>query len=304
MPDDPVGIVASVSQPADNFGSGESSVSFTVTFDSNVKQLVKENNAPVVLKLLASYTDNTFKTRMASLNIRVQDAACYCPALVPTSIHPSGWLTFMCRNLGADYEIRSVDDLGNIDVNNFREYHGDWYRFGVHTASLVNNGQYEGSSTISNWTTSSHTNYPFYEGNTNWPSAESGAFGNPCPDGWRLPTYPEWRAVINMSSTNNTIIRYVGTVVNNNWIEDNSATPSGNYNNILRIGDHLFLPAAGYRLNTDGKLTYRGYGCFYWSSTYAAVDKAYEMYAYSSYNKGMGDAERSYGFSVRCVQAE
>jgi uncharacterized protein (TIGR02145 family) len=296
MPDDPVGIVASVSQPADNFGSGESSVSFTVTFDSNVKQLVKENSAPVVLKLLASYTDNTSETRMASLNIRVQDAACYCPALVPTSIHPSGWLTFMCRNLGADYEIRSVDDLENIGDNNFREYHGDWYRFGVHTASLVNNGQYEGGI-ISNWTTSSHANYPFYEGNTNWPSDESGAFGNPCPDGWRLPTRDEWRAVVNISSTNNTIIKYVGNVVNNNWVE-------GNYNNILRIGDHLFLPAVGYRLNTDGMLKYRGYGCYYWSSTYAGTGKAYDMYAYSSSLIGVGDPERSFGFSVRCVRAE
>jgi hypothetical protein len=245
MPNDPAGIVASVSQPASTSGTGNRSVPFTVTFKSNVTQLVLANNVPVTVKLLVRYKDNIGNNMIAYRDIKVQDAGCYCPAQVPTTIHPSGWLTFMCRNLGvATKEIRSVADIGNIDVNNFREYHGDWYRFGVHTVSLLNyNGQYENdgqSGNVPGWSNFNTVEFPVDLLSTDWKSAPDNAsdpFGNPCPGGWRLPTIDEWNAVINTAYT---LTYYQGTTVVNS-----SSWGDGGYNNILKIGDYLFLPAAG-----------------------------------------------------------
>jgi uncharacterized protein (TIGR02145 family) len=297
MPDDPVGIVASVSQPADNFGSGNSSVPFTVTFKDNVKQLVVDKGSPAAVKLLAGYKDNNGYARVAYLDIRVQDAGCYCPARVPASVHPLGSLIFMCKNLGADYEIRSVADLDNITVSNFREYHGDWYRFGVSSASVENNRQYEGNSTVPGW------NSLPVQMDTDWLDTPTSPLGNPCPDGWRIPTKDEWQAVTN--TANNTLTRYMGTVVSNSWGEDNANPPqTDNYKNVLRIGDYLFLPAAGWRRDTsDGDLRSRGnYGAYWSSSSYGSFGY------YLSFSGGSLSApvlgERTHSYSVRCVQAE
>jgi uncharacterized protein (TIGR02145 family) len=315
MPDDPVGIVASVSQPESDTGSNSGSISFTVTFKNDVKQLVVANNAPVAVKLLVSYTDNNSDSKMASLDIRVQDAGCYCPARVPTSIHPSGWLTFMCKNLGATKELRSVADLAGIDQNNFYEYHGNWYRFGVKDSSLANVFA-TSTGSITNWNASNTASFPVDLTNANWLETANGSFGNPCPSGWRLPTHDEWGAVINLSRNggssftavtpeNNVLIPRKGTAVSINWERDDSNPPvSDNYKNILQIGDYLFLPVAGRRDSSNGTLCYRGYESGYWSST---GDNSFgSAYAWMmnfdpSGGEGVFEITRTDGFSVRCV---
>jgi uncharacterized protein (TIGR02145 family) len=314
MPDDPVGIVASVSQPADNFGSGESSVSFTVTFKDDVKQLVLNNSDPVAVKLLLAYTDNLSASKVAYLNIRVQDAGCYCPAQVPTSIHPLGSLIFMCKNLGATEEIRTIDDLAKITNTNFRTYHGNWYRFGVHTASLVSNGQYEGTDIVPDWTTANSESFPFAT-TVDWPQSPNGALGNPCPDGWRIPTSVEWGAVINKSHNgdgtfsdvtpvNNPLTRYQGTTVSSAWSVNNDKLPSGNYNNILQIGDYLFIPTAGGRHGYSGLLSSRGLSGMYWSSTGNSNSNAWSLLFDNGQQYMYSASYRSDGLFVRCVQKE
>jgi uncharacterized protein (TIGR02145 family) len=215
----------------------------------------------------------------------------------------------MCKNLGATKEIRSVADIGKInaingDPDNFREYHGSWYRFGVHTASLVNDGQYDGGTSVSvpNWSTSNTAYFPVDLNASNWRGTTNGNFGNPCPDGWRLPTRVEWEAVINQA--NNTITPYKGTEKSSLWSADNSATPSGNYNNIMQIGDYLFLPAAGIRYSTNGSLTGRGQSGDYWS-----IKSGSHMYFYgnstSVYVTGNSIAtDLANGYSVRCIEAD
>jgi uncharacterized protein (TIGR02145 family) len=287
------GLVESISQPDGSDQTGTPGCkTFTVTFKDNVESLV--TGAGYSVKLLASYRDKTNQPKMADMEISVQDGLCACPA----KINSSTWSTFQCHNLGADYDITSDADLANITATNFREYHGDWYRYGAKNVSLVNDGTYEGNQTqseVPNW-----SSYPIQDDTQNWITSN-----DPCPAGWRLPTNGEWAAVI---SGYNAIKKYTGTsgASSQTWDEDNTATPSCCYNNAMKVGDYLYLPAAGYRFLSNGFLSLRGKHGYYWSSTTNGSTDGYNAYDLRFY----GDVQttiatyRRYGLSVRCVAAE
>ncbi|MDR2086678.1 MAG: fibrobacter succinogenes major paralogous domain-containing protein, partial [Dysgonamonadaceae bacterium] len=125
---------------------------------------------------------------------------------------------------------------------------------------------------------------------------------NPCPSGWRLQTKDEWDAVINTS--NNAIKKYVGTSGGNtqSWNTNHDPIPNDNYNNVMKVGDYLYLPAAGARNYSNGVLAYRGEAGYYLSSS-PSGSNAYILYL-RGYDQGMDDPYRSYGYSVRCVAAD
>jgi uncharacterized protein (TIGR02145 family) len=287
----PGGIVASVSQPVVTFGTGSGSVSFTVTFVSDVKEQVIVSGAPVYVQLVVNYKNNNSVDRVAYKILKVMDGDCACPAQVPTSIHPSGWLTFQCHNLGADYDIRSDADLAGISNTNFREYHGDWYRFGASTASLVNTLANDSYSNSTEWNAKT-----LQDNNEDWIAAN-----DPCPAGWRLPTDAEWAAV----KDNNSYQRYVnGVPTTTGWVANNNPYPDDGYYDVMKIGDYLYLPAAGYRDIVSGELYYRGEVGWYWSSS-KYYDKtlarclSFETNVFLTTNSRKED-----GFTVRCVSAE
>jgi hypothetical protein len=104
----------------------------------------------------------------------------------------------------------------------------------------------------------------------------------------------------NITPVNNALTQYQGSSVNNSWDADSANPPTTNhYKNILKIGDYLFLPAAGYRRYYDGQLRGRGSCGYYWSST----GNGWNMY-FINEGQYMENTIRSDGFSVRCVQAE
>jgi uncharacterized protein (TIGR02145 family) len=265
----PGGIVASVTQPVPPYGSAPGSVSFTITFASDVKDQVITAGAPVQVQLLVRYKNNSDVDKIAYKNIKVQDAVCGCPA----KISATQWLTFQCHNLGADYDITSDADLMNINATNFREYHGDWYKLGASTASLENTSS-TSDGIINGWGSYPHDSQ-------GWITTI-----NPCPAGWRLPTIAEWSAV----NSYNTIKGYVNGVETDSW-------NINNFNNVLKIGDHLYFPAAGFRLDTNGSLNNRGYG-YYWSTT--AKYMTFGGPALGTSNSGREET----GMSLRCVSAE
>ena len=61
-----------------------------------------------------------------------------------------------------------------------------------------------------------------------------------------------------------------------------------------------FLPAAGYRNNSNGALNNRGYNGNYWSTRMNDASNAYNM-NFNSSSTNMNNNNRTNGFSVRCI---
>src|SRR5574344_1988880 len=109
---------------------------------------------------------------------------------------------------------------------------------------------------------------------------------DPCPAGWRVPIKTELKALIANKSEWTTKDSQYG------YYFSGSTTYSAGVSQI-------FLPAAGYRYS-DGGAYDRGSFGRYWSSTPGGAN-AYGLY-FSGGDAGMGNYNRAYGFSVRCVK--
>ena len=111
---------------------------------------------------------------------------------------------------------------------------------------------------------------------------------DPCPDGWRVPTYSELSELrTNYSS----------------WTTDENGQTGYWFSGTEPYSEsvpRVFFPAAGYRYDDDGSANGRGGSGCYWSSI---TDSSYANYIYfGSSNVGMGHYSRADGFSVRCLQ--
>ena len=112
---------------------------------------------------------------------------------------------------------------------------------------------------------------------------------DPCPEGWRVPTYAELERLNNSYSSFMTVGEQKGLYL------------CGDYT-YLDNAPQVFFPAAGYCYYTDGRADFRGDLGYYWSS------RPYSAYAYclcldSSSNVDMFNyGNRAIGLSVRCVQ--
>ena len=113
---------------------------------------------------------------------------------------------------------------------------------------------------------------------------------DPCPEGWRVPTYAELGQLSNRYSSFKTVGGQRGRYF------------CGDYTYIDNA-PQVFFPAAGHRDNSDGGANNRG-GCGnYWSSR-PYSDSAKGLYFDSShiYVSRSGYGYRADGYSVRCVQ--
>ena len=111
---------------------------------------------------------------------------------------------------------------------------------------------------------------------------------DPCPEGWRVPTYAELNALkANQSSWT------TNDGQNGYWFSG-----SASYSESVSC---VFFPAAGYRYYSDGYAYERGNYGRYWSSRPYSNDAAYLLHFYSG-GVGILSYARAFGFSVRCVQ--
>ena len=111
---------------------------------------------------------------------------------------------------------------------------------------------------------------------------------DPCPEGWRVPTYAEFEALAeNKSSWATDSKGQVGY-----WFSGSKPYSSS----VPRV----FFPAAGRRDYYDGKASDRGLNGYYWSSV-SDVDFSYYFY-FLEYGAYLGGFNRGCGSSVRCVQ--
>ena len=134
--------------------------------------------------------------------------------------------------------------------------------------------------------------YPHDE--TLWNAGQDGflkkAEYDPCPLGWRVPSYTELSELyINHSS----------------MTEDNTGTRGYWFSGQTSYSDEVsrvFFPAAGYRIS-NGNTEYRGCIGRYWSSTPYSSFYDYAYYLnFTNIEVTMNSYGRAYGFSVRCVK--
>ena len=111
---------------------------------------------------------------------------------------------------------------------------------------------------------------------------------DPCPDGWRVPTYAELSELSN---------KYSSCVIDENGQSGRWFSGSESYSS---EAPQVFLPAAGYRTLNDGDAASRGYYGNYWSSR---AGNSYEELYFDKNSVGMfkSHSMRAYGQSVRCV---
>ena len=193
------------------------------------------------------------------------------PTAIVDVTNPTTGKTWMDRNLGASQAATSSTDVDS---------YGDLYQWG----RSADGHQCRNSSTTS---TLSSTDDPGHgdfitsnSGNYDWRSPQNdnlwqGVNGtnNPCPSGYRLPTYAELDAELSSWSYHNAFGAF--------------ATP-------------LKLPAAGDRIYSHGSFSNVGTNGYYWSS---AVNGTYAGYlAFYSSAAGMRSNYRAFGLSVRCLK--
>jgi uncharacterized protein (TIGR02145 family) len=180
---------------------------------------------------------------------------------------------FMCYNLGA----------ANTSADPFTptwEINGGYWQWGRSAEAAAGPTATDPKDgAVSGWNTTGAANGDWADG------TKTG--NDPCPPGFRVPTIDQWDGVI----ANNTKTS-VGTF-------NVSAT---NYGAGKKFGDQLMLPAAGFRLSSNGSVFNRGFNGFYWSSSSTENDSgnAWRLSFNSSFD-GTNNSLRINGYSVRCV---
>ena len=111
---------------------------------------------------------------------------------------------------------------------------------------------------------------------------------DPCPKGWRVPTYNELNELKTKHSP---------------WTENDKGQEGYWFSGASTYAEdvpQIFLPAAGSRSYGDGYARSRGYYGYYWSSR--TIDTGAYILFFGSGIVNMYDDYRAYGYSVRCVQ--
>jgi uncharacterized protein (TIGR02145 family) len=300
--EDPHGLVDHIVQPVNKSNLAASGKEpFTVVFKSDVKTSVPVSGRDTV-KLWVSYKVGT-EAKLILRNIRVQDAACHCPARIDRL--SDRWLTFACHNLGGS-------DITSSSQSLTYQHHGDWYRWGAKTASVQNlDATTDANPAVWNYEGNASPPYtPYYQDSPTYGSGVDWfTANNPCPAGWRLPDIDELAGIMNYRRPNSSSTSFSNISPVNNTLDYSEAstwTTDSNdkthFSAYVKVGDYLYLPTAGYRRNTTGLLSHRGFHSAYWSSSAQSSEGWY--LSGSRWSVNMHYYPRAYGFSVRCVAAE
>ncbi|MFT4073640.1 MAG: FISUMP domain-containing protein, partial [Dysgonamonadaceae bacterium] len=192
----------------------------------------------------------------------------YCAAKVDASATP--WRVFSCYNLGANTSLDPFTPAAGL--------HGARYKWGTNVPCLTRAEDQASSGVITNWASK-----PFQTTSADWDLINN----NPCSNGYRVPTDIEWKGVVNTSLNPQ-------TTIGSNW-----TSSAGNYSTGRKFGELLFLPAAGYRYQSNGVLDYRGKFGYYWSSVQSG-DAAYYLLQ-SQTGANLYTSDRGNALSIRCI---
>ncbi|MDR0834857.1 MAG: fibrobacter succinogenes major paralogous domain-containing protein [Candidatus Symbiothrix sp.] len=236
-----------------------------------------------------------------------------------------GWLKFMCQNVGALNATATTledqatfttyaDATASAGVTDGSEgFAGKLFQWGRPNTGERNSAQAAGPVTsAASGTFYTNGTYP-YNWNSNadvdflWQGWSDG--NHPCAAPWHVPTQQQWANIyrtdgsVVASNAGNMTVNQQGTANTWQWVAGTTSTPrtSGGY--AIRpdgATTTLFLPAAGYRYNSNGSLYYVGAGGYYWSSTPVGTRAYYLNFSSTNVNP-VNTTIRANGFSVRCV---
>ncbi len=186
--------------------------------------------------------------------------------------NPTTGKTWMDRNLGAVRQATSSTDvLGYGDIYQWgRNTDGHQCRNSLTTTTLSTTDQ----PATSNFIVVSTTNPGDWRNPQNanlWQGVNG--INNPCPSGFRVPTYTELNAELA------------------NWTVANA------FSSVLK------LPAAGGRLSVtpnNGTLSSVGVGGVYWTSTISGTNS--RNVSFGTLDAGLSAVSRSDGMSIRCIK--
>jgi uncharacterized protein (TIGR02145 family) len=183
-------------------------------------------------------------------------------------VAPGVPITFLAHNLGANNSLDPHTPVQGI--------HGNYYQWGIlaHVADASTP-----ATAITPWNTTTAANGAWADG--------SKTANDPCPTGYRVPTNAQWLLVDSYNTQTTT-----GSFSNNE-------TNFGTARQFGSGANTLTLPSAGYRSSSNGALGNRGSNGYYWSSTANGPNAFY--LSFGSSNASTFSANRTFGFSVRCV---
>jgi hypothetical protein len=240
-------------------------------------------------KLYAIYNDaangsGTYK--YVELIVNLQDCNC-CGAKVSAG----NWLNVMCHNLGADTNLDPFTWNNSKGNNNGADIKGDLFQWG----RQADGHELRNSATTNTLSTTDKPDPKFIlitnlSKGTDWRSPKNdNLWGNgtqsvnvpkgpndPCPLGWKVLSSGQWAEM----AANNTVT----------WVDFG-----------YKLGDALYLPAAGNRsFEHGGILDVENLGA-YWTSTVSGTFIETGFFTRTSSNIYPGPGRRAEGFSVRCV---